>query len=284
MTISWYASRLPLSLALLVTIFAPLSARAQDTPAPGAAPPKEAAPAKIAPSAEAIAQGKTLLAAAVKAHGGETFLNLLALKAVGKGVVQAPDQAGGGEIPVDFLNWFYIAPDKMRMEMETGFGAVTAVRPGDGKPGWVVFGGQVRNDPNEDGARLIPVTVLVQATKENLAVAALSDVPAPSADGKKLKGFSVTDAKGREMRLYIEEETNLLRRAETMTGSETIALELSGNKEFSGVTLPTGIQLKRGGKAFMTFTLSRFDVNPKLEPSLFVRPAAESATTPEKAN
>ena len=227
---------------------------------------------KLAPTPEAIAQGKALLAATVKAHGGEAFLGVTSLKATGKGSVQAPEQAGGVEIPIDALTLFFTLPDKARIEMETGFGSVVAGKPGDGKAGWVQMGGQVKNDANDNGVGLIPVTLLVRATKENFPVAALSDAPMPTADGKKLKGFSVTDAKGREYHLYVEEDASILRRVELTTPAGVTALEISPSKPTSGVLLPGGVQLKQGGKTMLTFTFFAFEVNPKLEDTLFQRP------------
>lgn len=274
-----------LSVVFSLCLMAGVPAFAQEAPpviAPVAAEKAEVKEAvKAAPSAEAVAQGKALLAATVKAHGGEAFLAVKSLKATGKGTARAPEEAGGMEIPLDSLTLYLVAPDKARLEMETGFGLVTAGRSGGNKPGWVVMGGQVQNDPNDNGVGLIPVTVLVQAVKENYPVAALpvgpDDKPLLTADGKKLIGFVLTDAKGRDIRMYVEEGTNILRRAERTLPSGIATLEMSGYKTVSGASLPGSVQVKQGGKPALALTLNVFEVNPKLDDALFERPKSEGA-------
>ncbi len=256
---------------------------AQDKPVPPVTAPTEkpTAPETVkeaiipAPSPEAIAQGKAMLAATIKAHGGDAFLGVKTLKAVGRGVATGPEEAGELEIPLDSLAIYISTPDKARLEMETGFGSIVAGKSGS-KIGWVMIGGQVQNNPNDYGVSLIPVTVLVQAVKDNYTVAALPDNKiALTADGKKLAGFVVTDKKGREIRLYSEEGRNLLRRVEQKIPSGMSSLEMGDYKTVQGTLLPGSIQLKQKGKTVLSLTLTGFEVNNKLEDVLFERPVAE---------
>jgi zinc protease len=236
---------------------------------------KGSAAKPVAVSAEDTAKGKALLDATVKAHGGDAFLALKSLTFTGKGELTTPQTQGGTKIPIDSLTLVSALPDRTRLDMNTGFGPITTASPGGGKPAWLSVGGQVMDPPGGGGSggSLDPATLVIRAAKNGYAVAALPDSDAPTADGKKLKGFAITDDRGKTSNVFVETDTGLVRRVENKTpnGSATVVLG-SYKKAEGGVMVPTTLELLVNGQEQLSLTFTGVDLNKPVSDSVFDRP------------
>jgi zinc protease len=236
---------------------------------------KGSAEKPVAISAEDAAKGKALLGAAIKAHGGDAFLALKSLTFTGKGELTAPQAQGGAKIPIDTVTLISVPPDRSRMDMVTGFGPITTANPGGGKPTWLSFGGQVQDPPSGgSGGSIDPAGLLIQAAKNGYAVAALPEADAPTADGgKKLKGFAVTDDRGKTSNVFLEPDTNLVRRVDSKTPNGSATVVIGGYKKAEGgVMVPTALEILVNGQQQLALTFTGVDLNKPVDDSLFERP------------
>jgi zinc protease len=226
-----------------------------------------AATTTAAASPETAAKGKALMDMALKAHGGEKLLAIKNLTFKGKGTVTFQ----GNEIPVDSATLITAVPDKSRLEMKTGFGDVTTGTPGGGKPGWLNFGGQVQDQPNQGGDNsLDPATMLIRAVQKGYPVEAIAD--SATADGKKLTAFQVTTDKGRKMKIFIEADTGLVRRVDGETGQGSTTALLGAYKDVEGIKMPMTIELKVNGEPLISLKIDSVEMNKTVEDSLFEKP------------
>jgi zinc protease len=229
-----------------------------------------AAPKAPAPTPEQSAAGRALLDAAIAAHGGEAFLNLKSLKATGSGELTPPGSPSA--VPVDSLTLVTSAPDRVRLDMTLGaFGQVILAAPGGGQPGWVSFGGSVQNQPIP-GTFGDPTAILRQARAASYSVQPLTTPASPSADGKALQGFAITDPNGRVTNVYAEADTHLMRRLEAKQGTTTAVVQLGGYKNVGGVQLPGQITLTANGQNVLALTLTDYTINPTVADAQFARP------------
>lgn len=232
------------------------------------APPVIATESGPAASAADSAAGKLLLAQAIQAHGGDAFANLKSLTFTGKGMLTQ----GGNEIPLDKVVMQTSPPDKSLLTMTTPFGDVLAGTAGGGKPGWLSIGGQVQEQPTGGlGSDLL--YLLGDTIRGNLKVVALASSPeVKSADGKTLKGFSVTDAKGKLTKVYVEAETGVIRRSERSSPMGTAVLFVGGYKDVQGVKLPGTFAVQVNGMPVLSLTFDTINATTAVSPAVFERP------------
>lgn len=284
------------------------TATAAQTPSAGGGTSNNAAPpqaASTAPAAtpEELATGRALLAEIVKAHGGDAFLNLKSLVAKGKGELTPPGSgAAGFKLPAESATLTTVAPDKARVELVTAFGNIALASPGRGKTGWLDAGplaGGVRDLPAEFNVAFVDPTALVRyVAQNNVPVRPLPDTengkPITAAgDNKPLRGLSIpaSPATGNAaLRLYVETDTNLVRRiavdtpaapaggaaATTRTaGGGNLAILLGNYKTVEGgLKLPGSVRLVTNGTDALSFTFDTFTVNQPVDDKVFQRPAA----------
>lgn len=218
--------------------------------------------------------GATLLAATVKAHGGDAFLKVQAVKFVGKGTLTPP----GGEtpdLPLDSATIVTALPGRARFELKTGFaGDIILGAPGSGKPGWLSIMGQISDLPTDVASGISdPVVLLLRVVQEKSPVAALSDTPT-APDGKKLRGFTVSPAAGIVAKVYVEEDTSLVRRVEVTTPTSKASFELGGYKGAKdGVTLPYTLKQSLNGNPLFDLKFDSYEINPTVTDALFEKPA-----------
>lgn len=222
-----------------------------------------------------LAGGKALVDAVIKAHGGDALLNLKSLTLKGKGKLTTPPAQGSIEVPVDALTLTSVAPDKSRLEMKTGFGDITLGNPGGGQVGWLSALGQIQDQPAGVSGGLDPLSLIRSAVKNNYAIALLPDAAVKTTDGKALKGFSITDAKSKVTKVYVD-DTNLVRRVEVESASQggAVVLSVPAYRDTSGVKTPTGLLVTAGGQELFSLTFDSAEVNKPVEDSVFERPKA----------
>ncbi len=230
--------------------------------------------APVPGTAEDAKAGKALLDAAIKAHGGDAFLAVKSFKATGKGELTPPGDSGL-KIPIDSLVLTTAPGGKTRLDLTTGFGQVIAGVPGTDKNGWIVFGGQVRDQPGAGGLAGAgdPTALLRDAASGKYPVKAVPTTQ-KTADGKALKALEVTLSGGAPTTLFVEDGTNVLRRIDSKQGGGTATIVLGGYKTVgTGVQLPGTIVTLVNGQEVLNLTLDTFELNPTVSDTIFAKPA-----------
>ncbi len=251
-----------------VNLLSPTLQTAQATATP--------APAQPVATAQETAEGKARLQAAVRAHGGDAFLNVKQLVMKGKGEVSPPQL--DAPLPIETMTLTLSMPDRARLDMKTGFGDIVIAAPGGtGGGGWFSALGQVQDAPPGAGAGAgDPLGLLRRATQEGFAVRPLPDTengkPITSPDGKTLIGFSVTDDTGKTSRIYMDAHTTLERPIVPAHGPTQSFIQLSDYKPADAFELPVAMQVQQGGKQFLRLTFDSFEVNKPVKDDLFARP------------
>ena len=226
--------------------------------------------AATAPAGASTADGKALLAATVKAHGGDAFVNLQSLKAKGKGELSPPGQ--GLKVSVTGLTLYAVSPDKARLDLETAdLGAITIASPGEGSKLWFSTGfGGVQDLPFA-GNLGDPTAVLRAAVKNNYAVTT-APVGATLPNAASLQAFTVTDGKGVATTFFTDSKTNLVSRVTSKQGPASLEFVLSDYKTVDGVVTPSHLVTNLNGQELINVTLSGFEINKPVAGTLFVRP------------
>ena len=240
------------------------------TKAPATAPVPAAAPGVSQNPAERAAIGQALLLAAIKAHGGDSFLALKSITASGKGDLRPP----GLPITVhaNTVSLVTESPDRARVELQTSFGPVTVAAPGGGKDLWYQVGGEVHDVA---AGTLVgdPTVVLREAVAHHYAVEDAGMDPATDG-GAALHQVAVTDAAGHVTRIFLDGETNLLRRVLARIGDGAARFDLSDYKLIGdGISLPKTIISSLNGQKVLSLNLDTFALNQVVDDKRFVRPA-----------
>ena len=232
-----------------------------------------AVPPTPAPTADEAAAGQALLQAAVKAHGGDAFLAVKSLKTNGKGELTPPGDSGL-KIPIDALGLVTAPGGKTRLDLTTGFGDIIVGAPGSGKSGWLVFGGQVREQPEAGGlGNSGDPTALLRDAVNNKYAARPQATTEKTADGKALKSVVVTTPEGRPVTLFMEEATNVVRRIDAKQGATTSSILLADYKDAGkGVMLPGKIVITINGQETLNLSLDKFEINPTVSDAVFEKP------------
>lgn len=225
------------------------------------------------------ALGGERLAVALKAHGGDAFLNAATLQFKGKGQVARPDQPQV-KIPCETVALTLMEPDKSRLDLSTGFGPVVLGLPGAGATPWYVLMGDVNDAPLPLVALIDlvnPFRLLRNASKPDYSVAGIPELgadgkPVLSLDSRPLIGFSVAHA-GRTINVYSDRETGLVRRLRltSPTGTE-INVHLSNYKTVDGVSLPGAIRLDQAKETLVDLSFDTLLVNKPVDATMFKRP------------
>ena len=236
-------------------------------------PSPAAPPAGVAPTEAEAAAGAALLQAAVKAHGGDAFLGVKSLKANGKGELTPPGDSGL-KIPIDALALTTAPGGKTRLDLTTGFGDIVVGAPGSGKDGWLIFGGQVRDQPEAGGIGNSgdPTALLRDAVTGKYAARPVATTEKTD-DGKALKSVVLTTPEGKPVTLYMEEATSVLRRINSKQGNTSSSILLSAYKDAgNGVMLPGKIVIFVNGQETLNLSLDKFEINPTVSDAIFEKP------------
>ena len=232
----------------------------------------EAPPAQ--PTTADLEAGKALLAATIKAHGGDAFLSLKQMELRGKGELSPPGQEI--KLPVERAVLTFVPPGRSRYDLKTTFGSVVLATARDGS-GWLSALGQVQDAPGGDGNIGDPTELLRKAAQGGFTVRLLpektGDKPLTDSDGKGLRSFTVTDAaNNRTARVYVEAESGLMRRIVVPQSKGDLTILLGSYHATEGVQLPGSLQITQNGKTFVTLTFDSFAVNKPVDDALFARP------------
>ncbi len=228
-------------------------------------------PAPNKPTSAEIEAGKALIAATIKAHGGDAFLNLKEYELKGKGELSPPGQ--DIKLPVDTATLTFSLPNRSRYDLKTTFGSIVLATGKDGS-GWISALGQIQDAPQGAGNIGDPMDLLRKAASSGYTVRPLPEsvkVPAET-DGKALRGFTVTDPTNHTTRLYTEVDTGLVRRVIVTESKGNVTILLGSYHDTEGVQLPGFLQVTQNGKTFLSLTFDTFAVNKPVNDSLFARP------------
>lgn len=249
------------SLDLLSPSLLPQKTAENDTPA-------------VKPTAADVEAGKTLLAATIKAHGGDAFLNLKEFEMHGKGELSPPGQEL--KLPVDQAVLTFVLPHRSRYDLKTAFGSVVLASDKDGS-GWISALGQVQDSQKGIGSIGDPTDLLRKAAEDGYTVRPLAekagDKSFTDSDGKALHGFTVTDnAVNRTARVYVEAESGLMRRVIVSESKGDVIILLGSYHNTDGVELPGSLRITQNGKTFVSLTFDSFAINKPVDDALFTRP------------
>jgi len=221
---------------------------------------------------------RTVVAEAIKAHGGEDALAKLRAvvrKSAGQVTVS------GKEVPFAEEHTAQL-PERCRRETELRAGAqkllVLVVVNGD--KGWQSAGGAVIDvgaarlkELREDAYAQWLTTLLPLKTDASLRLAPL---PEAKVNGEPALGVKVSSKGHADVNLYFEKKSRLLVKSERQAseGGDTVVKEetFSGYKEFDGVKLPTRVVQTVGGKKFSDTTEAAYKFPSKLEEATFGKP------------
>ena len=228
----------------------------------------------VKPTAADLDAGKALLAATIKAHGGDAFLNLKQWELRGKGELSPPGQEI--KLPVDKAILTFVPPGRSRYDLQTAFGNITLASDKDGS-GWISALGQVQDSQKGVGSVGDPTDLLRKAAQGGYTIRPLpektGDKLLADADGKMLRGFTVTDdTNNRTARVFVEVASGLMRRIVIPESKGDFTIQLGAYHNTNGVPLPGSLQITQNGKTFVTLTFDAFAINKPIDDALFVRP------------
>jgi len=227
------------------------------------------------PTTAEVEAGRALLAATIKAHGGDAFLNLKQFELRGKGELSPTAQ--DLKLPVEKAVLTFVPPSRSRYDLETTFGNIVLATDNDGS-GWMSnpLGG-VQDAPKGIGNVGDPTDLLRKAALGGYTVRPLpgktGDKPLTESDGKTLRGFTVTeDSTNRTARVYVESESGLMRRVVVPESKGDLTILLGSYHNTNGVQLPGSLQITQNGKTFANLTFDGFSINKPVDAALFTRP------------
>jgi hypothetical protein len=151
----------------------------------------------------------------------------------------------------------------------------------DGTRGWIKSGPVTADMSDEALAELRDkvhvlrlAATLLPLKEKGVTLAPLDDV---KIDGRAAAGVAVTCPGRPELRLYFDKDKGLLLKCER-TVKDPLLGEVSEETFFSdyheaeGVQVARTVSVKRGGKPFLDWSITDFQVRAKLENGLFARP------------
>jgi len=232
----------------------------------------------FAPNVRAADEPKDIIAKAIKAHGGEDFLTKYkAAELKSKGKIDVP---GVGE--VDYTqDAAYMLPDKFKdaMEIKVGGQTISVVTLINGDKVSIEVNGQAVDlgdkvkDTMKDVGHVIEVSRLVSLKDKKYELSLIGE---DKVEGKKVIGIRVSTKGQKDVSVYFDSETWLLRKLQYRTtdvnsgnevDEERIIAEYEKNKD--GIQLPKKIIIKRDGKAFLDAEVTEVKYLEKLDDSVF---------------
>ena len=215
------------------------------------------------------AQGRAQLAATIKAHGGDAFLNVKSIVLKGKGELSDPTGQFPGALPIETLTITLVSPDKVRADLASGFPISLGSEGGEGGE-WMTLAGAAQKAPAGVSSALNPVKLLRDAYTKNYPVSALpKDATAPDETG-----YAVTNPEGRIIRVYVDPATNLAVRMVLPAKTGDVIVLLGKYKDTQGVQLPGTLKVIQGKVTYLNLTFTDMTVNTPVDASIFARPKA----------
>ena len=210
-----------------------------------------------------VSDGKPLLAAAIAALGGDTFLNLKSITLKGEGEMSPPGM--DMKLPIATATLIFAPPGKSRFELGTSFGDVFFGSDGTNMA-WLNVLGSVQDAP---AGFSDPTELLRRAAKNGYEVSTVMDLK-DDAGGPDMPGIAVKDANNRTTKVYLDKLTNLPRRIMAQSGG--LEVSLGDYHATEGVKLPGSLLVKQSGKALVTLKFNSWKINAPVDEKLFARP------------
>jgi zinc protease len=246
-----------------------------DVVAPDLRAPKQAAEAA---SPESLAQGKQILLAAAQAAGGDALKTLTTLGITENGKIHNPS----GDQPLK-VSWQVAYPD--RSYGEVNLGSVTILQVCDGTSSWLKFPNGVRD-----------TTDVIGEFKRGISLfgggwGIYQQVLAGSITGQAIGEEQIGDKKAlgvavqlpfAAIKLYFDPDTHLLVAARYQSKGEQGAVEneqhWSDYRNVEGRQFAFATETYREGVKFFDSTAESVQINPKVDPAIFVKPDAAPAS------
>ncbi len=223
-----------------------------------------------APTAESLARGQTLLAAALKAHGGERFAGVKAYRQKGKGSMSMMGQK------LDLtVNSVTQLPDKNWTQVDLMFG--TIIQAADGDAGWMRTPQGVMDSPSDqmEETRLdrirSPHNFLVRHAE--MVWQALEP---REFDGALCDVVHARETPIKEWLVFIDAATHLVRgmeyRGRGQQGPVHAVEILSDYRKVDGVQMAFANQTLHDGEPFLQMTFAEVQINPAVDAAIFRKP------------
>jgi hypothetical protein len=215
-----------------------------------------------------------LVAAAVKAHGGEAALRKAQTgQRVGAGFLAQADR----QVPFTDETTFSL-PGRVRMVLDVNRAQrmLIVVTP---DKAWQQTGGAPADLDRDSADELREelyiryLTTLLPLRQDDMT---LGLVPDAQVNGRPAAGIKVTSKGHRDARLYFDKQSGLLVKIERRARQAGVLLDkeyvFSDHKEFDGAVLPTREGESLNGKKFTDLAVSSWKMLPKVDDSLFSKP------------
>jgi predicted Zn-dependent peptidase len=237
-------------------------------------PVSTSAPA-VAVTPEQQAAARKVLAAAIKAKGGEPKLKTIkALQMNGTGTTTIEKT----QMPVEVSRWFQL-PDHLRID-------VTIDPPGDvppaqiqigvdGTSGWQRSPEGMQDIPSEDLSSVEferwrePELVLLEARDPKVVLRPQPDL---DIDGKPHATIVLSSPFGVDLTLSFDKQTMLLRRMSYEISGELNVDDFTDYKDTGGFKIAHKRVSTAGGR-ITEVQMSKVTINPKIDPAIFKKPS-----------
>lgn len=224
-------------------------------------------------------EARALVAKAIEAHGGAKRLEAtkaVTIKGKGKAFIMGMELPFGLEASVQ-------EPDKLKnvIEIEVNGMTLTVVQVVNGKKGWNSTMGKT-TDMTEKELKEAHAIMQVERVANLIALRDRRYKLSPLGEVKvgdwDTAGVRVTKEGTRDVNLYFDKKTHLLRKTEYQGTDPTTMMEVMQEKLFpnykdmGGLKVPTKLIVNNDGKRFLEIEVS--DVTPveKLDDSVFAKP------------
>jgi hypothetical protein len=228
--------------------------------------------------AEEGARARAVIDRAIAATGGEARLGRLkAAEWTCKGTAHA-------STPLAFTDRCFAQwPERFRQESAVEAAGQTFQRDLilDGAQGWLKTGASavelnddVRGELRDKVHVLCLAVTLLPLKDKSVTLTPLDDV---KIDGHAAAGVTAACPGRPDLRLYFDKDRGLLLKCERtvkdpLLGKVVEETFFSDYQEADGVQVARKVSVKRGGKPFLDWTVTDFQVRAKLERGLFARP------------
>ncbi len=223
-----------------------------------------------APDEESLARGQAIMAAALKAHGGDRFASVKAYRQKGKGSMAMMGQKL--DLKLDSITQL---PDRSWTQIELMFG--TIVQASDGTQGWVKTPQGVMDAPADqmEEARLdrtrSPYHFLVHHDEMIWQALEPRDF-----DGTTCDVVYARETPVKEWLVFVDAQTHLLRGMEYRGRGQqgpVHATEILGDyRKVSGVQVAHASRLLHDGQPFLEMAFEETQINPVIDEAIFRKP------------
>lgn len=237
---------------------------------------REHAPAAVsipAPTPESLSHGNEILTEAARAAGGDLLRTVSTLEFTEKANIYTPQ----GAMPIT-VKWQIAYPDKSHAQITLPMGGVSQVT--DGKIAWRQTPQGTQDAPPEAlgeyerGINLFGGWGLYRQVMAGQVQAQY--LGQEGVDGKKADTVNWLASFG-TIKLYFDSASHLLIEAKYQAQGDETDQRWSDFRDVNGLQFPYQSVTYRAGQKFTDSTVQEIQVNPQLDPSLFVKPAAGAA-------